>query len=320
MTASMQVVTVGVRDVAHALELFRDVMGLEVELDEQLGDDRARLWGVEAGRRIVELSCDGHPVGRLRLVEWPDAPGAVRADEEGGPDAATAIGPKAIDFYVHHGMDRAVEELAGAGYQLRSAPVRYSIGGTGDDAREQEEVLVTGPDGLPMLFMVGLHHPPTSLRPPVPGARYSEVATVSVITDDVEASVKFYTAVLGMSAGPVADVSAQLLESTNRLVGVAPGTPMRYGIVNNPPEPSGKYLLVSFGNRTRPRLTARMRPGMLGVCLYSHEVDGLDRRLAAAGPGSVVGGPSVVATAAGEQRVALVRGPNEELFELSERG
>ena len=63
-----------------------------------------------------------------------------------------------------------------------------------------------------------------------------------------------------------------------------------------------------------------MRPGHLGFSLLNHDTDELDR-LARELPGlggEIVTPPTTVATPRGARRVMLVRGPNEEMLELSE--
>ena len=72
--------TLGVSDVERSLRLYRDTLGLRVESDGPASPERLRLWGLPAAR-VVELSCEGYPVGRLRLLQAaPPATAAVRLD------------------------------------------------------------------------------------------------------------------------------------------------------------------------------------------------------------------------------------------------
>ncbi|GIW07591.1 MAG: hypothetical protein KatS3mg060_2396 [Dehalococcoidia bacterium] len=315
---AMRSVTVGVRDIDEALRLFRDVIGLRVEHDVVAGADLALAWGLAAGTtvRLVELSCGGYPTGRLTLAHYdPPATEAVRLDATGGPDSPTDIGPKAIDFYVHKPIAEAVAEIEAAGYPPRSRPIRHQIGDV-----ESEEVVLTGPDGVPFLIMIGHRHPASGMRTTGPTCgSYSEVATTSVVAGDLTASRRFYGEGLGLVAGTDAEVPDDLRDFVDDLTGVPHGTRIHFLVYQEEGEPSGKYLLVHFFEASRRRLTGRMRPGHLGVSLFSHDVGDLEaalRQLSAAG-GAIVAGPSDVDLGSmGQRRIALVRGPNEELFEL----
>lgn len=310
-------VTVGVSSVHAALGLFRDVMGLTVEYDLTDPPGLADAWNLrDRSLRLVELSHDGYPVGRLRLAEYDPPATRPARDDHGGEDGPTDVGPKAMDFYVHHGMTTAVNEIRKAGYEPRSRPIRYEIG-----EWDSEELLFSGPDGVPFLLMVGHRHSAESMRSQSDRARYSEIATQSVVVGDLPASRAFYSDVLGLRAGTDAEVEDEHRLVANELTGVARGTRIHFLVFSDPPEPSGKYLLVHFFDATGKRLRGRMRPGNLGVSLFTHNVEDLDGVLsAAARRGSeVVSQPQVVTVANRPWRIALVRGPNEELFELRQR-
>lgn len=314
-----QSITVGVRDLDRALAFFRDIIQLRVEWEVAASADLARAWGLP-GRaiRLVELSCAGYPVGRLRLASYdPPATEAVRLDARGGPDTPYDIGPKAIDFYVHKPMAEALAEIEAAGYPPRSRPIRHVIGET-----ESEELVLTGPDGVPVLIMIGHRHAPTSHRTTGPMTDYSEIATVSVVSGPLEASRRFYREGMGLTATTDAEVPDEYRDIVDDLTGVERGTRIHFIVFQDPTEPSGKYLLVHFFEKSTRRLNGRMRPGMLGVSLFTHEVDDVDalvRQLTAAG-GTLVSGPAEITFAPfGRRRHALVRGPNEELFELVSR-
>ena len=115
----MQSITVGVSDLPAALRLFHDVMGLKVESRGPVSASRAALWQLPAGTRgeMVELSCQGYPIGRMRLVALDPMPReVVRLDTQiGGPDSPLDIGPKAIDFYVRSPAEDSWRELVAAG-------------------------------------------------------------------------------------------------------------------------------------------------------------------------------------------------------------
>ena len=313
----MTSVTVGVSSIEESLRLFRDVMGLQVDSDESAPRALLDAWGLPAGvsARMAELSCRGYPAGHLRLVQYmPAVTEAVRLDHgPGAIDSSTDIGPKAIDFYVPPPMSAAVEAITGAGYAFRSEPIRYEVGDI-----ESEECLFSGPDGVPALLMIGHRHTPESMRELPEGVRFSEIATTSVVCTDPDAARALYCGALGLEPGTDAWVPEENLDLARRLTGVPNCTGIHFLLVCAPGEPSGKLLFVHFAGVPEKRLTGRMRPGKLGVNLFSYTASDLDATLAKAceAGGTLLRGPSPV----GGQRVALLLGANEELLELVETG
>lgn len=313
----MTSVTVGVSDMDESLGLFRDVMDLTVESDDQAPRALLDAWGLPENvtARLVKLTCRGYPAGHLRLAQYSPAPTeAVRLDHgPGAVDSSTDIGPKAIDFYVPEPMNAAVEAITGAGYAFRSEPIRYELGDI-----ESEECLFSGPDGVPALLMIGHRHPPESMRELPGGVRFSEIATTSVVCADPEAARRLYCDALGMEPGTDAWVPEENLDLARRLTGVATASAMHFLVLAAPGEPSGKLLFVHFAGAPGKRLTGRMRPGKLGVNLFSYAASDLDATLekACETGGTLLRGPTQV----DETRVALLLGANEELLELTEGG
>ena len=193
-------VTVGVSNLERALHLFRDVMALRPEHEGPLGRDLLDAWKVPVGvtARGAVLSCKGYPFGQLQLVEYSPTPTTrVRVDfGPGATDSALAVGPKAIDFYVADPIGPWLERVTREGYVARSAPRRHVIGRT-----ESEEAVLTGPDDLPILLMVGHRHFPTSMRAGSPDGPFSEIATSSIVCGDLAAARRFYGEGLGLGAG-----------------------------------------------------------------------------------------------------------------------
>ena len=313
----MTSVTVGVSDMDESLGLFRDVMGLEVVSDGPAPRALLDAWGLPENvtARLAELTCRGYPAGHLRLAQYSPAPTeAVRLDHgPGAVDSSTDIGPKAIDFYVPAPMSAAVEAITGAGYAFRSEPIRYELGDI-----ESEECLFSGPDGVPALLMIGHRHPPESMRELPAGVRFSEIATTSVVCADPDSARRLYCDAFGMEPGTDAWVPEENLDLARRLTGVPSATGMHFLVLAAPGEPSGKLLFVHFAGAPGKRLTGRMRPGKLGVNLFSYTASDLDATLekACEAGGTLLRGPAQV----GDTRVALLLGANEELLELTEAG
>lgn len=315
--SAYRAVVVGVSDLAGALRLFRDAMELRVEHEGAVARDRLTAWGLptSVAAREALLSCRGFPYGKLRLVEYSPTPATkVRVDfGAGAPDSPLATGPKAIDFYVADPIGPWLERVTSLGYAARSAPRRHVIGHT-----ESEEVVVTGPDDLPMLLMVGHRHASTSLRPGSPDGPFSEIATSSVYCADLAASRRFYGAGLGLVPVNDAETPDAYRDLVDDLVGAPRGTRVHFLLYAERGQASGKTLLIHFPGVHAPRLAGRMRPGHLGFSLFEHDADDVDR-LARELPefgGTVLAPPATVTTERGPRRALLVRGPNEELLEL----
>ena len=322
MVSAIESVTVGVTDIDAALAVFRDVMGYRVELDARASVSLLAAWKlpVHEDVRLVTLSADGHGVGRIRLAQFPPAGGlATRVDF--GPDAVdqpTDTGPKALDIYTGAPIGDGVAKLVAAGCRAHGRPERFDAGDS-----NTEEVILDGPDGVALLLMVGHSHPAGARRFAPAAGQFSEVATLSVITADLDASRRFYEEALGfVHEATDVELRGEHRDAACRLFGVPEGTRLHIALYRERHQASGKVVLVHFYDRTTGRLRHPMRPGQLGIALASCRCDSLDSlsaRLGRAG-GQVV---SVIQHAAVDDgtpcRIMLVRGPNGELFEFLER-
>ena len=316
MTVSaMRLATVGVSDLDNALSLFRDGMELQVEAEGDLSQALLKAWGLPSGTqaRYAELSCKGYPIGRLRLVQYePAATAQVRLDHGGGGgDLGTDVGPKALDFYVADPITDSVQRIEALGYKFRSPPVKHQIAES-----ISEECLFSGPDGVPILIMVGHRHAATSLRAGSPDGPFSEIPTISVVAGDLAATRRFYGEGLGLETVTDAETPDEYRDLVDDLTGVPKGTRIHFLMYVEPNEPSGKILLVHFFDQTGKRLEQRAGPGKLGFSLLTHDCDDLDAlhsRLQAIGSPILVP-PSEV----DDYRLMLVEGPNCEVFEFTQ--
>jgi len=322
MISGIESVTLGVRDLAAALHLFRGVCGLRVESDTRAPVSLLSVWGLApyADLRLVELSCEGYGFGRIRLagVQDPDARVTRRDHGPGASDAPTDVGPKALDLYVAPPLTDAVGVLGSAGCPLRAGPTRFVVRDS-----DTEEALLTGPDGVPLLLMVGHRHPQRAQRSVPPPGRTSEVATVSVVVANPEMTRRFYVDGLGLSADDIDDeLAGDERRRVCRLFGVAEDSRVTLMLFRDPAQPSGKVLGVHFHERTTRELANPMRPGNVGINLFSTRcahLEALRERLQVAG---LAGHLPILHVALGDgmpARVMLLRGPNGELFEFIER-
>jgi catechol 2,3-dioxygenase-like lactoylglutathione lyase family enzyme len=321
MASGIRKVTIGVGDMDAALRLFRDVMQLRVEADYQASPGLKSAWKLPESTtvRLVELSCQGHPYGIVRLASYsPAATVKVRKDAPpDAEDATTDIGPKAIDFYVPAPIAPYYDLVQGLGYRARSAPVTHHVGDT-----ISEEFVFWGPDGVPILLMVGHRHDPAEMRYDPSHGPFGEVATISIVAGDLGRSRLFYGDILGLQA--VTDTASQgeSTEKANALTGVPKGTGIHWLLYrqDDPGEPSGKILLLHFGAASTGRLTGRMRPGHLGFSLLTHTAPDLGALHAAlvANGFAILSPPAEVEINGQTRRVMLAEGPNEDLYEFVE--
>lgn len=261
MTVSAtQSILVGVSNLDASLKLFRDVMRLRMEWQAAAPASLLRAWGVAPGvsARLVELSCNQYAAGRLRLAEFSAYPGErVRSDfGRHAIDSPLDIGPKAIDFYVADPIGPSLAAVAAAGCQARSAPRKHQIGES-----ISEEVVVSGPDEVPMLLMVGHRHGPTSLRPGSPDGPFSEIATASIICSDIAATRRFYGGLLGLVPVNDAETPEAYRALVNELVDAPAGTRVHFLLYAQRGEArrAAKYYWFTFMTR---------RPGVsLGGCV-----------------------------------------------------
>jgi len=319
MVSAMRLATVGVSNMKQALSLFRDIMQLKVERTGPVPQSLLTAWKVAPGvkAQMAILSCKGYALGQLRLVEFTPTPtqkvrldfGAINAD------SGTDVGPKAIDFYVADPIMPSVRKIEKAGYKFRSPPVKHQIADT-----ISEECLFSGPDGVPVLIMVGHRHYPTSLRAGSPDGPFSEIPTISIVAGDLTRTRAFYSGVLGLKAVTDAETPEAYRSLVNNLTGTPQGTRIHFLLYADPPEASGKILCVHFFNRTGKRLTGRMKPGHLGFSLLTHDAKNLDelhQKLRVFGA-EIVTPPTLITEDGKPYKMMLAKGPNEEMFEFTQ--
>ncbi|MFL2770125.1 MAG: VOC family protein [Rhodospirillaceae bacterium] len=318
--SAMRMATVGVSDIYHSLQLFRDIMELKVEREGKVPDTLLSAWGLggDASAKFVELSCKSYHLGRLRLVQFsPEAKEKVRIDfGSKNVDSGTDVGPKALDFYVEDPIGPYVERIERAGYKFRSAPVRHQIGNT-----VSEECLFSGPDGVPILIMVGHVHAATSMRAGSPDGPFSEIPTISVVAGDLDETRRFYGEGLGLVAVTDNETPDEYRNKVDDLTGVPHGTRVHFLMYAEKGKASGKILCVHFFDRTGKRLTDRMKPGKLGFSLLTHDtkdLDALHRRLSTMGY-EIIQTPTEISGDGNKYGLMMVRGPNEEMFEFTQR-
>lgn len=313
MTTAPRSVTVGVRDLDKALDLFHRRLDLDMDESGAVPKDVLAAWGLPdvASARYALLSRDGYQAGKIRLVETDLVAQHVVRDDliPGGSDSPFDIGPKALDFYIPDDMPSAVAALEEAGYPLINGPADYQMSGL-------IEAMHTGPDGVSLVLMTRPTGASGDMRANLPPGMFSEVVSISVISASRDQSALFYGELLQLPKTLDREASPQIAQAVSLLNGLPPDTRVHWQMYVEDGQPSAKMILVHYPGNVGKRLVGRMQPGRIGVCLYSLErpdVTGFSARAKALGF-AVEREP--VKTAWG--RLALVRGPNEELIEVIE--
>ena len=313
MTTAPRSVTIGVRDLEKALDLFHRRMDLDMDESGAVPSDVLAAWGLPAAAsaQYALLSRDGYRAGKLRLVQW-EPPATVRMRDDWGAGALDThfdIGPKAIDFYGPGTMDEAVNAITALGHPVRHGPVTYEFSGL-------SETVFEGPDGVPFMVMNRPDGPSGDLRPGLPENVFGEVATISIVAGDLETNRRFYGDLLSLPKTLDREASPSFAKSVAGLTGVPETTRVHWMMFVETDQPSAKMLLIHFIGRAGKPLAKRMQPGHLGYCLYSMErpdLQGLTRRARTLG---FAVERSPMQTEWGQ--FALIRGPNEELIEVTQ--
>jgi catechol 2,3-dioxygenase-like lactoylglutathione lyase family enzyme len=309
----VRTVTIGVEDLDAALALFRDEMGLDAGPIQEVSRARAQLWTLPRGTRgrMVELSCGGHSAGGVRLLALtPGATVPVRDDFGPHPaDSPIAIGPKALDFYTATTLTDGIAAFRRRGLAPRTETPAVYPGGL-------EEIVFTGPGRAPLMQMSRPARPTDDMRADMPSGRFSEVATISVISADLAGSRRFYGELLGYAARFDRPAPEGFRAAVAKLVGSPPDLNAHWTIYAAPGAASAKFLLLHFIDGPKPALRGGMSPRHLGIALYTFpcgDVAGVTRRAQQMGF-KVEAGPRRVDS----QAMALIRGPNGELCEMVE--
>ena len=179
MTSAVESVTVVVRDLDATVRLFGQTLGLRMESNTRASVSLLGAWHcpVHADVRLVELSCDGYPFGRLRLAQFE---GGGTGDPGGHyDDPEVPIGATTLALYGDN--EQVVKALAEAGYEH----VR------GDDGHDLHRH-----DNLELALLPGSKSP----RGAVTGRRIGEVARVVVRVRDPATAERFYQS-LGLVGG-----------------------------------------------------------------------------------------------------------------------
>ncbi len=141
MIPGLESVTVGVGHLDTALAEFRRIKGMRIESDTRASVSLLSAWRypVHADVRLVELSCDGRPFGRVRLAQY-------EAD----------VGVPLRDFQPESALERAADAAASRRFYHDCLGLTCTLEeGLAEEFREPVRRLAGGADGVPQRMAPG---------------------------------------------------------------------------------------------------------------------------------------------------------------------
>lgn len=292
---------VGVGNFAHivqnldkSLEFYRDVLGLEVAVNQPFAPNAAiaKLGNTLGGQsRYVALKVPGSEIG-VELIEYKDI--------ERKPQQPRFYDPGAANMALRvRDLDAVFAKL-----QKFGATVITAAGKPVTINNTIHVVFVQDPDGF--IVELGQGMPPAGSTGNVFGGSFE----LSVINS--EESVKFYNDMLGfnMKLGAEFNTNKLMAETAG-----APGASFRQSRAMIPGT-SVPMTLIEFKDIDRKPLKGRVQdPGTAILQLRVHDVAALTKKLKAAGVPVVTTGGEPVDVGPG-LKIAIVRDPNNLMLEL----
>jgi catechol 2,3-dioxygenase-like lactoylglutathione lyase family enzyme len=292
-----------VADLDKALAFYRDVIGLEVTVQQGFApnDAIAELGATEGGQsRIAVLDVPGLELG-VELIEYKDIQRNVQRPRFYDPGAANlALRMRDIDAVYER-----VTKFPGAKVITEGGkPVTIKT-----PNGEFHAVFVQDPDG----FVVELAEVGATVAPDAPAGNVVGGAFEPTVANS-EASIKFYNELLGFDFPAAAAWNDnQEMASTAG----APGASFRQSRTNIPGT-SVAFTFIEWKNIDGKMLTGRTQdPGTTVLQLYVRDVAVLTAKLKAAGVPIVTTGGAPVEVVPG-LKISIARDPSNVLLELVE--
>jgi lactoylglutathione lyase len=301
--ATDEVVGVGnfshiVRDMDRALAFYRDVLGLEVTTSQPFSPNPAimKLGNTPGAQsRFIALRVPGSDMG-VELIEYKDIDRRIQTPRFFDPGAAN-IALRVRD------LAPILERL-----QKFGAAKVITEGGKPATINGGQYLFVQDPDGFVVELAQGT--PPADSK--VPASTNVFGAAFELTVNDSGQSVMFYKNLLGLDMNLGAAFNDNQLMA--RTAG-APGASFRQSQARVPGS-STIMTLIEFKNIARTPLTGRVQdPGTAILQLRVHDVDGLTKRLKAAGV-PVVTTDGVPVDIRPGLKISIVRDPNNLMIEL----
>lgn len=296
---------VGVGNFAHivqnldkSLEFYRDVLGLEVAVNQPFAPNPAiaKLGNTMGGQsRYTALKVPGSEIG-IELIEYKDIERKPQHPRFYDPGAANmALRVRDLDAVFARLQKFGAKVITAAG---KPVTINNTI----------HVVFVQDPDGF--VVELGQGTPPADSKVPASSNVFGGSFELSVVNS--EESVKFYNDLLGftMKLGAEFNTNKLMAETAG-----APGASFRQGRAMIPGT-SVPMTLIEFKDIDRKPLKGRVQdPGTAILQLRVRDVTALTKKLKAAGVPVVTTGGEPVDVGPG-LKIAIVRDPNNLMLEL----
>jgi len=287
-----------VQNLDKSLEFYRDVLGLEVAVNQPFSPNLAiaKLGNTLGGQsRYAALQVPGSAIG-VELIEYKDI--------ERKPQHPHFYDPGAANMILRvRDLDSVFAKL-----QKFGATVLTAAGKPVTINNTLHVVFVQDPDGF--VVELGQGTPPADSKVPESSNVFGGAFELSVVNS--EESVRFYNDLLGFSMKLGAEFN------TNKLMAEtagAPGASFRQSRAMIPGT-SVSMTLIEFKDINRKPLKGRVQdPGTAILQLRVHDVAALTKKLKSAGVPVVTTGGEPVDVRPG-LKISIVRDPNNLMLEL----
>ncbi len=299
---------VGVGNFSHivasmdrALAFYRDVLGLEVSIDQPFSPNPAimRLGDTPGAQsRFIALRVPGSDLG-VELIEYKDI--------DRRPQAPRFVDPGAANLALR------VRDLAPILAKLPASAARViTVSGKPTVLGAAQYLFLQDPDGFVVELIQG--QPPADSK--VPASSNVFGAAFELTVGDLERSRAFYRDALGL------EMSAAAAWNDNQVMAAtagAPGASFRQSQTRIPGS-TAAFTLIEFKNVPRAPLTGRVQdPGTPILQVRVRDVEALTRKLRAAGVPIVTTGGAPVEIRPG-LKIVLVKDPDNLILELMQAG
>jgi catechol 2,3-dioxygenase-like lactoylglutathione lyase family enzyme len=255
----MSHVTVGVEDLATALELWVETFGFEVR-SRRSGPDEglARLWNLHpeeiAEQAIVESAGAGG--GLLHLVEFASPGEPVRRGA-----ANFDLCPKNLDLYTRD-LPQRVAELRERGHSFKSEWVEFEV----EDLVVREIHMPSHDDiNVVLLELLGRSYPFSAKG-------YAGIGALVTVVPDAEEETRFYREFLELKLKSQNLLSGEEIE---RMIGLPSGASLDVRILGEAESSFGQMEIVEYRGVEGRDLYPRARPPARGILMAGYEVEDL---------------------------------------------
>ena len=304
--AAWSSVTVGVRDLDSALELWVDSFGFDVA-DMRQGPDTelARLWGLEPDdiARQALVRTGTIKLGMIHFVEFNDPALPVRHGAK-----VYDLVPKNLDVYVDD-MPKRFAELRANGREFRTDSFSEV---TAPDGTAFREIHMPSHDDINVVLLEVIGKPR-----PFTAQGFAGVGPLIFIVPDAPAEKAFFAEVMQLDK-----LNDNLLKGPEieRMVGLPPGSGLDVSIWGRTGNHLGEIEIIEYQGVTGRNLYPLARPKALGILHVGYVVnDAASIRKRLRESGTTLTEHGAVRTMTGEGNVISFQTPAGLRIEVYER-